>query len=391
MRVPQHVRAREHRLASRLFVPLAFIAAMACTDAPITGPTRIAADVSTGNALGLPITVMTYNASIATDVNIVLNSPPNQIPAAVAQVFGYTVSSLPEERMAELADQIASARPDVVGLQEIATFYTQRPGDFLAGNPVQASHVEYDFLQLLLDALHARGVDYQLASSTVNTDIELPALDPGMAPIPANFYDVRLADRVAIIVRDGVQFTNPHGSTYAAAIPINVGGTSFSYKRGWASVDVSWTGEDVVRFFTTHLETQLATPVQLAQADELIGLIKSSPLPVIAVGDFNSAANASAPVVSKTPSYDKFMNAGLTDAWMIRHPALEGLTCCHDELDLTSDAQSFDQRLDLMLLYGGVIRDATTVHVIGDRTVDHTPSGLWASNHAGLLMDFLLR
>jgi endonuclease/exonuclease/phosphatase family metal-dependent hydrolase len=333
---------------------------------------------------------MTYNVSIATDVNLVLNAPPAQIPVVVAQVFGYTVNSSPAERMSEVAGQIASAKADVVGLQEIGTFYTQRPGDFLAGNPVQASHVDYDFLQLLLDALHARGADYHLAASTVNSDVELPALDPGMAPIPANFYDVRLADRDAIIVRDGVQFTNPHGANYAAAIPISVGGFSFPFKRGWASVDVNWSGGEAVRIFTTHLETQLATPVQVAQADELIGLIESSPLPVIAIGDFNSAANSSAPPESKTPSYGKFIDAGLADAWMLRHPALEGLTCCHDELNLTSDAQPFDQRLDLMLTYGVAVGSATTVHVIGDRSVDHTPSGLWASDHAGLLMNFLL-
>lgn len=391
MRAPMHCPSVTLRYASRLLAGLAFVALAGCADAPPTAPPTVAADATAGNALGLPITVMTYNASIATNVNIVLNSPPAQIPAAVAQVFGYTVNSLPAERMTEIADQIATARPDVVGLQEISTFYTQRPGDFLAGNPVHASHVEYDFLQLLLDALHARGVDYQLAASTVNTDIELPALDPGMAPIPANFYDVRLADRDAIIVRDGVQFTNPHASTYAAAIPVSVGGTSFAYRRGWASVDVIWSGNEAVRFITTHLETQLATPVQVAQADELIGLIKSSPLPVIAMGDFNSAANASAPAESKTPSYDKFMDAGLVDAWLARHPNQEGLTCCHAELDLTSNAQPFDQRLDLMLTYGDAIRSATTAHVIGDRSVDRTPSGLWASDHAGLLMDFLLR
>jgi hypothetical protein len=47
--------------------------------------------------------------------------------------------------------------------------------------------------------------------------------------------------------------------------------------------------------FTTHMETQQAVPVQLAQANELIQLVNASPLPVILAGAFNSAANPSAP------------------------------------------------------------------------------------------------
>ena len=71
-----------------------------------------------------------------------------------------------------LAAEIASAKPDLVGLQEVALWRFQPNSDF-TGSP--ATTVRYDFLQLLLDELEARGANYSVAVVQDEFDQELPA------------------------------------------------------------------------------------------------------------------------------------------------------------------------------------------------------------------------
>ena len=50
------------------------------------------------------------------------------------------------ERAEAIADEIALFEPDVIGLQEVfSSYYIQTPGDFMAGNPVQANTPVIDF------------------------------------------------------------------------------------------------------------------------------------------------------------------------------------------------------------------------------------------------------
>jgi endonuclease/exonuclease/phosphatase family metal-dependent hydrolase len=371
-----------HRSRSLLSLITLVALASACDDMAPTAAPGPTLKSDNGHGDGQFLTLMTQNTLHGTQIGIVLSAPPSQVPLAVGRAYALVPSSQPAERMARIADQIAASRPDVVGLQEAVKWLAQRPGDFLAGNPLPATTVEFDLVELIVDALRASGVEYRVAIVVDNTDIELPGLPPNTLPLPQNFFDVRLIDRVAILVRSDVEFWNARGGNYQAGLQLQIGPVQKKFLRGWASVDLKVHGR-TVRFLTTHLETQDAPPVQVAQANELLAIVQQSPLPVIMAGDFNSAANASAPASTKTATYGTLLAAGFEDAWVDAHAGEEGLTCCHDP-SLVNPVVNFDQRLDLVLLRG--LRGADFGEIVGEELSDFAAFNRWPSDHAGLFM-----
>ena len=161
------------------------------------------------------------------------------------------------ERAKLLAREIAAAKPDLVGLQEVALWRFQERSDFTA---TPATAVRYDFLQLLQDQLRASGANYSVAVTQDEFDQELPADRDGSDAtnefICGADEDGRLTMRDVILVRDGSdvtvsnpqmgQFQNLYGVVLGGAIPIDVA-------RGWVSVDVR-TKKSSFRFVNTHLE-----------------------------------------------------------------------------------------------------------------------------------------
>jgi hypothetical protein len=109
-------------------------------------------------------------------------------------------------------------------------------------------------------------------------------------------------------------------------------------------------------------------------------------VPVIVVGDFNSAANPGAADDRKTDTYGMLLSAGFTDVWDRGRKPDAGLTCCHNE-QLSNVLPAFDQRIDLILLnqgWGRMIGSAQA-RVLGDDPAVHAAFGLWPSNHAGVI------
>lgn len=100
-----------------------------------------------------------------------------------------------------LANEVAAARPDLLGLQEVALW---RHGPLQLdqlGRP-GATAVDDDFLQLLQAALTERGLGYDVVRVQPESDVEAPAFAGSMAqPGPAE--DVRLTVSDAILVRRG--------------------------------------------------------------------------------------------------------------------------------------------------------------------------------------------
>ncbi|MGZ5426902.1 MAG: endonuclease/exonuclease/phosphatase family protein, partial [Thermoanaerobaculia bacterium] len=162
-------------------------------------------------------------------------------------------------------------------------------------------------------------------------------------------------------------------------------GFPFEIKRGWASVDVSASGRQF-RFVTTHLEDpspdpESLTPLQMAQAMELVGIHVASGVPVVFVGDFN--ANG----FRQWPTY-KLLTAdlGLTDAWKATHHGAPGLTWGQSP-DLLNVFPKFTQRLDLVLSSGRI--RFTDADVVGNTILDRALAGMWPSDHAGLVVTFV--
>jgi hypothetical protein len=97
------------------------------------------------------------------------------------------------------------------------------------------------------------------------------------------------------------------------------------------------------------------------------------------VGDFNSNAVAGA---SDTDSYGILTGAGFTDLWATLRPGEQGLTCCQDA-NLRNPASTLTSRIDLVLYRGAFT--PSSVDIVGEEPADRTASGVWPSDHAGVV------
>ena len=325
---------------------------------------------------GPRVTVMTRNIYLGGDINRILapEDPEVPIPLLVAQTWGVIQQTNFPERAKAIADEIARTRPHLIGLQEVPLFRIQNPGDFLTGNPDPATDVALDFLTLLLGELDARGLTYRAAAVSEGIDIELPMATGQTTPLA----DIRLTNRDVILARGGVHTDNVVEKQFDAKLPINLGGIPSTIVRAWASVEATVAGR-TFRFISAHLETGVAEPIQRLQAGELLAVAGAEPLPVIMLGDFNSDA-----LGQSTQTYGDLVGAGLVDTWGIANPGMPGLTGSQKE-DLLNAPSALTKRVDLIFLRSTDDFTPLKAEVVGEEEADRTPSGLWPSDHAGVV------
>lgn len=334
--------------------------------------------------------VMTRNLYLGADLApVIAATSPQALVAAVTAAYANVQATNFPERAEALADEIADSDPHLVGLQEAVLWRSQTPA-----GPGSATHVEYDFLQILLDELSARGKHYAaVATVTVGTDFEAPR------STPTGLQDIRLTDRDVLLARTDLpahtfSVANAQAATFqnhvticrpALGCPPNA---PLQVRRGWAAADVTVRGR-TARVVTTHLEPASPT-VQEAQADELLAGPLHTELPAVLLGDLNSAAGGvgAQPGSTNTQTHDKLLAAGFTDAWTATRPHNPGFTCCQ-AADLRNATSSLSQRIDYVLFRGKVT--ALTTHRVGAAESDRTPSGLWPSDHAGVRSVLRLR
>ena len=134
--------------------------------------------------------------------------------------------------------------------------------------------------------------------------------------------DLRITDRDALLVRTDrlARVTDPRSAHYAAVRVVPSWPAPVDSPRGWTSIDYRLDRRTTVRIFDTHLEVSgpRAGRIQQRQADELLGMVASSPFPVVVVGDFNSD-----PADPYTDTYRR-LTAVLHDAWTTARPADPG-------------------------------------------------------------------
>jgi len=340
------------------------------------------------------VRVMTRNLYLGGDIGPIVGSP-DPIAAAIEVWNQIQLTEYPA-RSAALADEIARYRPDLIGLQEVVTFTV---GDLVPDAPFP-SQVLLDFLPVLQQQLAARGLDYVVAVRQPNARAAFPIPVGGVPSL------VGYEDSGAILVRADIEIANASGTTFAASPPPEFT-AGIPFLRGWTQVDAK-VGGGWVRFVNTHLEIQSFAPVQEAQAAELVAALEDSPWPVILVGDFNSAANPSAPADRKTGSYGQILAAGFLDTWAREGDPDGGLTCCHDPDLANVTSEVFDQRLDLVFVRNrhpgqapdqlpdqasghagsGGFAGASFARVVGaddaDRFTGSLGQPLWPSDHAGV-------
>lgn len=325
---------------------------------------------------GPKLTVMTRNLYLGTGLtNTVTAASFPEFVAAVSQNWANVVASDFPTRAGALAAEIRQTQPDVVGLQEVSLWREQLTSDTVTGTTTpNAEHVVYDFLALLQAELDAAGSPYKAVSTSQNADVEAPRVNSAS---PNGFTDVRLTDHDVILVRAPLapKFSNPADGRFATQLTIPSVGGPVTFTRGWTSIDYRQSAHTTVRVFNTHLEVEnppAAGMVQVAQGNELLALIGTSPHPVVALGDFNSAADG-----STTPTYGN-LTALLTDAWT----SGGGNTCCQPEL-LDTPEPTATSRIDLVVTEGPWRVDR--IALTGDAPFRTAPAPLWASDHYGVV------
>ncbi|MFE2328257.1 endonuclease/exonuclease/phosphatase family protein [Streptomyces sp. NPDC059385] len=303
--------------------------------------------------------VATYNVYQGTDLTTLVAAP--NLPELVRRAgiaYGQVVATDFPSRAQAIARLIKKERPEVIGLQEVALWRTGPLGGDLT--------TTYDFLAILLDALHAEGLDYR--ADAVDTTFS------GTLPISAT-RQASFTDRDVILVREGVRTEHAESHLYAAKLVVPTPfGITFTIPRGWSSVDVNLPGGPV-RVANTHLEP-VAPPIRNAQAQELHTVLEQSPYPVTAVGDFNSLPT------DTTGPYGTFTGGGYVDAWHAVEPGKSGFTTTQDP-DLRNVPSKLSRRVDYVFHRAGRLA-AVRAEVFGDKLTDRTPTGLWPSDHAGL-------
>jgi Endonuclease/Exonuclease/phosphatase family len=338
--------------------------------APVSAATRAGAG---------ELTVMTRNLSFGTDLGpIVAATNQFDFVTAVAAAFTQAQASDFPGRAKAWADEIERARPDLVGLQEAVLWRTQAPADL---SPIpNATAVEADLVGLLLAELQARGLKYDVVIAQTGSDIEAPGL------FATGLVDVRLTHREVILARKslGLKLTNAQGGQYAAYVTVpTVIGVPVALPWAWASVDATRGGQ-AFRFATTHLDP-ISGAAQQLQANEFLAGPGNTTLPIVWVGDFNSDAEATAVsgVPSATATYGSIIAADYSDAWATRHPLALGFTCCQ-ATSLMNPTSTLSERVDLVLTRGPF--RVGKAFLVGDAAPDRLPSGLWPSDHAGVVV-----
>jgi len=317
------------------------------------------------------VTVMTRNLYLGASLDPILHARTVQDAfGAVAAAWAQVQANDFPQRARAIAAEIARAKPDFVGLQELPLYRTQTPSDFQF---TAATTVALDYRRALTDALRARKLPYRFVTVDTNTDAEFPS---GFPPT----MDVRLTMRNAILMRTdrGIKLRRARAGNFPTTLPIF--GGLITVVRGWAYVDAT-VGGKTMRIIDTHLEA-FNRQVQEQQSRELLAGPAATKLPVVLFGDLNSRPDG-----STTATYANLLDGGFADTWLHAHPKQLGLTCCHGD-DLREPGGAFYERIDYVLERGGMrgIRGAVT----GEAPSTRTGGGLWPSDHGGLWMTLRL-
>jgi endonuclease/exonuclease/phosphatase family metal-dependent hydrolase len=372
-------------------VAIVLIAAIALLVLAALVATEVAKAAKQG---GPKVTVMTRNIFLGADLGPALSATTldGAIDGAGVILNEVDATNFPE-RAKPLAKEIAVSEPDLVGLQEVALWRQQIPSDLppeFGGTP--ATDVRYDFLALLMQELEAIDVHYRVVAVQQEFDQELPVdLDgsnaTGAPPFGAEL-DGRLTMRDVILAKkgsairptgetDGANFTNMFVPLIGGVVPIPV-------ERGWVSTEATVGGTSTeFRFVNTHLEAFGEDTIREAQAKELFapGGPLDTDAQVILVGDLNSGTEARHNIHGTDQlAFQALLGFGMTDNGAIQ-------SCCYS--DLFDPTQIFDHTVDHVLTRPGL--ETRNAFVTGNDPAERTPSGLWPSDHGGVVSTLELK
>ncbi len=341
------------------------------------------------------VTVMTRNVYLGADLGPAINADSlcGAIDAGGQIVNDVDASNFPE-RAKLLAAEIAKAKPDLLGLQEVALWHEQTPSDYTA---TEATNVRYDFLQLLQDELKARGANYKVAVVQDEFEQELPADTDGSDATGSGLLcgadmDGRLTMRDAILVRKGSKvkakspdmghFENRYSVVLGGLVPINV-------DRGWVSVEAKVKGSKKTRgasfkFVNAHLEAFGDPAIREAQAREMFA--SGGPLrtkkQLIFLGDINSGGPKDHVGEGFTDPGDSGAYNAYTQDFGLTNLGTRQTCCYPDVFDDVIGEYRFDHTVDHIFAKPKVKQLKSKV--TGNDPLVSGPGGVVASDHGGL-------
>jgi hypothetical protein len=355
----------------------------------------VPASADTGVRFEPSVRVMTRNLYVGADIFAVVNAPtPELIPIVVAEKYAMIVQNDFAERAKALAMEIGEKNPDLIGFQEVVLLTRLRPASDPKVNPEPVE--QYDFLDLLLDALQTCGLEYEVAVVGLNAKVTLPMLQGFDVDGNVRFDYVNYLDRDVILVKKGI--VTKHAETHGFSKNFSVAFSeteSVVFQRGFVAADATVRGK-TYRFVNAHVEVEgLTAPdgtvAQQAQVAELLQELAHETLPVLLVGDFN--------LPPSDPDYKSIVRAGFADLWRLRTNGWhkKGSTCCQDE-DLLNEDSVLTERIDYIFArqhrHGGAanFHYPVIVQLTGnDPDEAKTEFGIWPSDHAGVFAAIRLR
>ncbi len=257
--------------------------------------------------------------------------------------------SILHESVQEITEEIATATPDLIGLQKVLQVHSQ-PRDGSAGK------LEADFLRLLLDALVARGLQYQVVTELPQSDIEI-----SVETISGGNIDLRLTDRNVILAHQNVDASPLAPVTYLEDFV-----SPSTWELGFVQARIKDTD---LRFLNVHVTPKDSDmrEQQMRRLEEMYGSDRDFPL--IVVGNFSTDTPREDFDSRLQSDYRMLLNRGFVDTWM--------------NSDLESNVRWF-RRTNLILF-----RSSDAMEVVGQVTTgpgvpsDITLSGVWSSVDTG--------
>jgi endonuclease/exonuclease/phosphatase family metal-dependent hydrolase len=394
------------------------VAALGCALGLLLGASVMTGTAQAQNPPAKPVTVMTRNIYLGADIQrpieaaLLAAAQPgaNQLTIVTALAHATHVSRAVVDdtdfrvRGRLLADEIADAQPDLVGLQEVA-LWRHGPLQLSQVGVPNADVVDYDFLQILLADLAQRGASYVAVSVANRADVESPSFTGPITAPGGDPRDIRLTMRDVILMRasgslteldEGQAIYRTNLSFRLPTLPPE--SPSFDFDRGYQWVDVR-AGAQRFRFVNTHLEA-FSSDIALAQAGQLLAEATSPTRSTVFVCDCNSdPANSSVKPgdhVAHQAPYQLITGAGgYTDLWLAsgRPADLPGFDAGDTSgLNETVDEGlpgSWTHRIDMVFgrtADGGELTTDRGAVTGRDGDPRDPATGLWPSDHAGVVM-----
>jgi endonuclease/exonuclease/phosphatase family metal-dependent hydrolase len=315
------------------------------------------------------LTVMSRNLYLGADIIKLVGAPDLAGEEQQVNALYETVQATNyPERVKRLAQEIADNKPDLIGLQEVSRYYRTPEG---AATDAPATVVLYDWMALLQAQLKQLKQPYKVVQEQTELDITTPS---------AAGYGLRLKLGNAVMVRTGkgakVGKVKGLSGEFTDQLHVSIPSGPVDLHRGYAGLDGVVAGKKF-RFLAPHAEAYSAAAANGQFKQLLAGPAKSKKLPTIIAGDFNS--DPADP--GDDNAYNTVIGAGYVDT------GKRAATCCQNET-VNNPVSELKTWIDHI-----VVRPRAKVlrtHVFGNQVSDMI-SGLWPSDHAGVVATIRLR